>query len=312
MYEFTPEEQKALANLVESVDWKDPYDRNGARKALATTITETIQKDLYDQDIVRFLAESRSFNPGEELQFSITKGLRAYVIEPGGFAPRSFVTNTVVTLPKRQVTIAYEINISQLRSGRYGTIADFRRLAMEQLLGTRNALLWSTLYGAVTSETTYSNYATIASGDSVATKIAALDAALSYVDDYNQTGPKAIVGRYAALTFLENLVNSGSSTILRSDSGIDNIMNNGYLGNYKGVPVFRLKSFKDSDGTEQISANNIMIVGDSVKFGIENPGLETYEFFNGTKTRSWEVAHWESYGCLVTQPEKHYRILISG
>lgn len=301
---ITVAEKQKLDSVIKKIDWQDTNDPN--RKALATKIVEMVRKDVYNQDLVRYIADVRSFNPGEEIQFGVVKGLTAHTIEPGAYAPRSFITKDVETLPKHRVTISLSLDLEQLRSGRYGTIADFRRLAAEKLLGKRNALLWTTLYGAITSSSTDGNYGTFASTDTTATKRSAINSALEYVDDNTNEGAQGIIGRYGSLSFLEDI------TTNYGDATLEQIQRGGYVPIYRGRPVLRLKSFKNEFNNEQISASHIMIPGrGTVKFGILNPGLEIFEKVDGTDTYAWVITFWETYGCLVLESWKDYHIAIS-
>lgn len=304
MENLTVAERQEFAKFLQSIDWSNPYDEN--RKALATKIVENIQQDMYVQSVIPALADTRMFGPGEEIQFKTREGLVAYVVEPGAYAPRSQVTNTVITLPKKTISVATELELNQVRSGRYGSIADLKQDAMEQILGTENAMLWEVAWRAVTSSTTDSNYASVASGDTTATKKSALDAAISYLEDYTNKGVKAIVGRYSALSFLEDLDYQTLPDSLR-----ELIYRSGFLGVYKGIPVFRLKSFKDPYKVEKISASNILLLGEgTLKYGIMEPGLEVFEQIKGTTTHTWEMAFWKTIGACAVETERIYRIEI--
>lgn len=299
-------ESQQFADFLKKIDWSNPYDEN--RKALATAIVESINQDMYAQDLSGMLADVRTFGPGEEIQFKTQEGLVAYVIEPGSYAPRSQVTNTVTTLPKKLITVATELELGQLRSGRYGSIADLKTKAVEQILGAKNYMLWEVARAAVTSTTTAGNYATVASSATAATKKAALDAAITYLEDYTNTGAKAIVGRFTALSFLEDL----DSTTLPDELRKLIYAGSGYLGNYKGVPVIRLKSFKDLYGNQKISASDILVLGEgTLKMGIQEPGLEVFEQIKGTTTHMWEMAFWYTVGACAVETHKMYRIAIS-
>jgi len=303
--ELTVAEKQELSNFIQAIDWNNPADEK--RRALATKIVESVRQDIYTQDIVSMIADSRTFGPGEELQFKTREGLVAYVIDPGSFAPRSVITNTVTTLPKKLITVATELDLGQLRSGRYGTIADIKQQAAEQILGAKSAMMWEVAWRAVTSSTADSNYATVSSSATASTKKSALDTAISYLEDYTQAGAKAIVGRFSSLSFLEDLDYQTLPDDLRSM-----IYREGFLGVYKGVPVFRLKSFKDTYRVQKISANYILVLGEgTLKYGEEEPGLEVYEQVKGTTTRGWELAFWVACGAAAVETAKIYNIVLS-
>lgn len=297
------EELQAFASAMQDVNWRDPEQRY----VIATKIVKWVKEDIYNDDIIGAIADVETFKEGEEVKFHTLQDLIAYIHEPGSYAPRSVMTKTEISLPTQLVSVATELDIGQLRSGRYGTIADLRDKASEALLGRRNKLLWETTYGAVTSSTTDSNYATFSSSAEVATKRAALDAALTFVHDNAGQGPKAIIGRYTALSWLPDL---GSDYF--SDQMKDELNRTGYLGSYKGVPVYYLRSYKDRNKNQFISASHIVVVGPgNIKFGIVDPGLEVYEQLKGTTTRGWEIAFWEKYGCAVVSPETMYHLEIT-
>lgn len=301
---ISKEELKAFAKAMQSVNWRDPEQRY----AVATDIVKWVKDDVYNDDLIGALADVETFQEGEAVQFHVLNGLKAYIHEPGSYAPRYQLTKDSVTLPTQLVSVATDLEIGQLRSGRYGTLNDLRREASEALLGQRNYLLWRTAYGAVTSGTTDGNYATFASGASTSTKRSALDAALTYVHDNNSMGPKAIIGRYTALDWINDI--SGSE--YKSDDMHNLINRNGFLTIYRGTPVFFLRSYKDADKKQLIDANEILVVGEAnIKFGTVDPGLEVYEDFKGTSTRNWEITFWEKYGCAVVQSEYMYRIHIT-
>lgn len=305
MKRLNPDEEKALANLINSINWGDPNDAN--KRALATDIVETVQEDIYTQDIVSLLADYRQFNPGEEIQFKTTEGLVAYVIEPGAFAPRSMRTNTVITLPKKMITVATELELTQLRSGRYGAIADIKKEAAERILGARSNMLWDVAWRAVTAG---DNYASVSASASAATKKAALDSALSYMEDYTQNGAKAIVGRFSALSFLED--SYLDNDYLPDEMKMELFKKTGFMGMYRKVPVIHLKSYKDVYGVEQIDANNFLVIGDGVlKYGEVKPGLEVFDQVKGTTTHSWELAFWIMAGVAAVSTDRLYRIQLT-
>jgi len=303
--QITKAEREYLDAEISKIDWSRADCP--VRRAIATKIVENVKKDVYTQDLVPMFCDVRRFKQGEELQFGVTKGLRAHYVEPGGYGIRSMVTKEVVTMPKRRVNVSLELDIGQLRAGRYGTIADFKKLAAEQLLIQRNYLVWETIYGAFSSTTTDGNYATFASSATAGTKRTALNLGIEYVEDNTAAGCQAVVGRYGVLSWLEDITYSNYG-----DKTLEKINQTGYVGVYKGQQVIRLKSGQDSDGNEKVDANNIMILGKGTcKFGIVDPGLEVFEQVNGVDNFSWTISLWEEYGCVMMESWKNYRILVT-
>lgn len=299
---FTAEEKKVLAELFKGMNFHDPVERN----AVATELIRFVVNDVYSQDLVNIIADTERFGPGETLEFHILDEVLAYIIEPGSFLPRSRMTKKVVELPKHRVGVSVSLDIKQLRSGRYGTINDIRRKVAEALLGQRNKLVWDTAFAAIASGD--SNYTTFNSSASADTKKTALDTAISYVLDNTNGGRMWIVGRHSALDWIEQI--DGSKWF--SDNARDTILTQtGLLGNYKGVPVIRLRGYKDRNATQAINANHILILNEGmVKFGEVEPGLEVFDELDGTRTLEWVIAFWEENGVAVVEPERGYHLEI--
>lgn len=305
---LSEQERKALASYLQNIDWSNPYDEN--KRALATKIVENVQQDIYNQQLVNYLADVKEVGPGEEMQFRTRRGLVAYVIEPGAYAPRSQITNTVVTLPRKLITVATELELGQIRSGRYGSIADIKKDALEQILGAQNSMLWEVAWRAVAAGSADGNYSSFATAASNSTKRAAVDSAISYLADYTQTGPRAIVGRYSALAFMEN--GYLETDYLPESMKEDLFRRTGFMGVYRGVPVFRLKSFKDEYGVEKISASHILVIGDGVlKYGVQTPGLEVFDQVKGTTNHTWEIAFWLTVGACAVETHRIYHLEIT-
>lgn len=299
----TAEERKAFAEVFSGMNWHDPIERH----AVATEIIKYVVNDTYQQDLIGRIADLERFGPGEELQFHILDELNAYVIEPGGYLPRTFLSKKVVTLPKHRIGVSVELDIKQLRSGRYGTVNDIRRKVGEALLGSRNKLAWDTLFASI--GTGDSNYYSFASGATANTKKAVLDDAITYVHDNTNNGPMAIVGRFSALDWIEDI----SGDLYFSDDHKNEIITRtGFLGQYKGVPIYRLRGYKDRDEEQKINANHIMVLSEgTLKFGEVDPGLEVFDNLRGTETFGWEIAFWEEYGCVVVDGARNAHIQIT-
>ena len=311
MLKNTSEEQKvALSAAFKSFindghihDWK-------ARRAMATKIVELVVNDVYSQDLVSLIATEETYAPGEVLQFHTLRALKAYILDPGSTGKTAKLIKDSVTLPTNRVYVGTELDLDELRSGRFGSISDYRRLVAEVLLGERNKQLWDTMTNAIPSGSPDGNYATFASGASTATKKTALDDAIDYVHDNTNGGPAAIIGRFTALKFIY-LIADQSNVNTYSDSAKDEIRNRGYLTTYRGVDVFYLRTYKDGDGVSKIDANNIFLVAnDSLKFARKSPGLESFDDIRGDNF-SWRINFWEEYGSLLVEPARSYRLEIS-
>lgn len=297
MSKVTREEMKAFAEEMKNLDWTDPE----ARRALALVVLQFVEEDIMREDLESLLVDVTTFNIGETPQWVTHKGLKAYVHEPGSVSPRSTITQKVLTVPTEQVSVHPEFELNQLRAGRYGTIADIRAMAVNELLGRKYSIIWSTLIGSIAS--TDSNYGTFASGDTAATKKTALDAALDYVEDESPGGAKAIVGRRTALGWISDVDGY-------SERNKELIENNGVLGTYRGVPIVRLHQYSDGYGNKRITDDEIIVVGTgSSKLG-RNQDLEVLDDIN-IDDKMWHMRLDEQYGVVVHYADRNYRINIT-
>jgi hypothetical protein len=307
-YNASTEQKQALAKLMAKADIiNDPK----MRFALATKIVKWVVTDVYTQDLVSLIADTETFNPGEQIQFHTLRELKAYILEPGSSAKRSKLVKDSVPLPHHRAYVGTQLDLGQLRSGRYGTLTDLNRKVSEVLLGKRNQLLWDTMNFSIESTTTDSNYATFASSAAVATKKAAVDAGIVQIHDVANNGPQAIVGRYAAIDWMEDISAGTNLDNWLPEFSKEQYMRSGFITFYRGVPVFRLRQYRDADRTQMVGSDDIHIISQgTIKFGRVLPGLESFNQINGA-TYSWEIDFWEEYGVAAINTYKNYRINVT-
>lgn len=299
------EEARVFSEKMKSIDW---VNDKKARVAFATVIVDELREDIVRDDVIGMLGvDVRTYQEGQSLEFTTHgKTLKAYVHEPGSFAPRSRIVNKSVTLTAELVSVNTELEIGELKSGRYGSVEDIRREALETLQGRKYGIVWSTLVGSVA--TTDANYWSVAAADSAAAKKAALESGLQYVLDQQGSTAVAIVGRRNALGFLGDY--SAYNTYGPSEAKKAELDTNPYPASYKGIPVVYLNQYKDGWNGSVISEGNIMIVGsDTIKMGVERE-LDFAEDFN-SNTLVWNVHMYEKYGVAVLRPTRNARIAIT-
>lgn len=307
MTKLTKAQKQAFQEAIAALDFRDSRERN----AVAQEIVRFVQEDVYGQDLVSLLAETENFGPGESVEFHTFRELKAYIVEPGSFAPRATLHKDKIVLPTHRVVLSTEIDLQQLRSGRYGGIEKYNTKAGEALLGMRNKLVWDTLRFAIPSTSTDGNYFTFASGATAATKKTALDSAINVIHDNYNAGPSWIVGRHSALDWLEDIGVSANISEMFPEETKEQIMRAGFLTTYRGLPVMRMRAYANQDGVAQMGADDIFIISPgTVKFGSVSPGLDVLDEIN-VDTYSWRINYWEEYGCAVVESGKNARIAIS-
>jgi hypothetical protein len=297
---LTSEEVREFQEAMASVDFNDA----GQRRALAEVIVKELRDWIEKDDILAALkVDIQTFLPGQTVQWITRKGVKAFVHEPGSYAPRSTIANKTTTLSTEMISVNPEIEIGQLRSGRYGTIQDIKDMAMQELLSRKYGIIWSTLIGSISAGNA-SQYWTAAKTVSAAAKKNAVDSGFDYVAD--KTEVTAIIGRRTALSWMADY--SAWSTTGPSENMKNQLeTTTAYPQSYRGVPVIMLNQYTDGWGTDVITADNVMILGrDTVKLGVDRP-LDFMEEIN-IDTLMWHIHIFESYGTAVFFPERNARI----
>lgn len=296
----TAEEQKALSEEI-----CDAFEGGSeSRTAMAKKITKELQDDVEQRDLSGLIFDKEFIPVGTQAEWILKGKMRVYWHEPGSYAPRTAVFQRVFTLQTEMLSAHPEFEITQLRAGRYGTIADQATSAREAILGAINARVWNTIQGSIAS--TDPNYTNIASGGTL-TK-AALDAAITYCNDENGGGARAIIGRRH---LMDALLDFGSVSDV--DSGVfgdrtkEEVLRMGVLGVYRGVPIVGLPQWQDANGLNTISNQDVMIMGGGSGKFVTSQNLESMDDID-IDTLMWHLHLWTKVGMAVFFPERNYRI----
>jgi hypothetical protein len=293
--ELVQEFQKAFASTIQAIDFEDSKQR----QALALTFLKYVQLNVERDNILPLIADVETVPVGATPQWIVRKGVKAYVHEPGTYAPRSMVTQITNTIQSEMISVHPEMEISQLQAGRYGSIADITSMCKEELLGRKYAAAWTTLINSITTTTEGSNYGTYNTTSSVTAKKNIIVSGLKWVEDVGK-GARAIVGRFTLVADITEF--DGYSEVTKSE--IDRA---GWLGRYRGVPIVSLKQYTDGYGVRLINADNIMIVSnETTKLAITEP-LQVREAID-IDTLMWHMHMWEKYGFGVFLPEFNFKI----
>lgn len=297
---LTSEDALAFAQAMKDVDLIRDAE---ARRALGETIIKDLRNVIEKDDIIAALRpDTLTFLPGQSVEFNTKKGVKAYVHEPGSYAPRSTVALKKVTLATEMVSVHPEMEIGQLQSGRYGSLQDIKNMALSELLGRKYGYIWTTLIGSIA--TTDSNYWATPSAATAAQKKTALQSGFDYVIDRQDNDVVAILGRTNALTFLSD------ASIYSGDKTQENAENTKLVQFYRGVPVITLKQYTDGWGTNVIDESEIIILGtDTLKLGYDRQ-LDFLDEIE-VNTLMWHMHIFESYGLAVVEPTKNARIHIT-
>jgi hypothetical protein len=291
------EAMEKFASAMKEVDW----DNAEQRKAVALKFLKFIKLDVQRDNMVSLFADVEQVPVGSTPQWIVRKGIKAYVHEPGTYAPRSHITQITNTIASEMISVHPEMEIEQLAAGRYGTVADIRNMVKEELLGRKYATIWNTVISSISASDT--NYNTYAYGASNQKKKDCLVSGLKWVNDIGN-GAKAIVGRYSLLADITEFDGYAETTKTQVD-------NSGYLGKFRGVPLIALNQYTDGYGIRRIDADNVMIISNGTTKLAETQGLKVKEAID-INDLMWHQHYYEKYGVAVFFPEKNWRIEVTG
>lgn len=296
----TAEEQKALSDEICAAFESGPEGRH----AMAKKITKELQDDVEQRDLSGLILDKEFIPVGTQVEWTLKSKMKVYFHEPGSYAPRTGVFQRVFSLTTEMLSAHPEFEITQLRAGRYGTIADQASDAREAILGATNALIWNTIKGSI--GTTDPNYANAAGG---ITK-ASLDKALTWCNDQAGGGARAIVGRRHLMDKVMDFNISSTAHNIFPESTKEQIMKTGAIGVYRGVPIIGLPQWQDANGFNTISNTDIMIMGSGSGKYVVNQEIESMDDID-IDTLMWHMHMWTKIGAAVFFPKRNYRINIA-
>jgi len=287
------ENSEKLAKAMQEINWSDPAER----REVALTVIKFVKEDITKEDFIPVIADVENFPLGQTPQWIVKRGMKAYVHEPGSIAPRSFITQKTFTMQTEMVSVAYEIELGQLRAGRYGSLSEIRKMMTDELVNQRYQAVWNVLRGSITAGT---NYLPALTTNSLQAKKDCLISGLDYCEDQQGGPPKAIIGRRSQLGFITELPGYAETTKTKID-------NDGFLGAFRGIPVIALRQYTDVYGLNQIDADSIFIVKPgTIKVG-RTQEVQVEEAFN-IDDLMWHWHAHERYGTLAINAERNFRI----
>ena len=302
---LTMNDQLALAEVVKN-EYNNLNDEND-RKAFAEVVVDTIREDIMQDDLISTLGVvQRTFGLNETMQFKTTRGCKAFIHEPKSPIPRSTFQNRIHRLDAELLGVRPSLELGEIQSGRYGELADIREFAMEALQGKKYQILWNTLVNSIAS--TDANYWTLAASSTPNAKINAVDSGLDYVADQQSSSVVAIVGRRNALQFLSKSEAYTPATYLGvSDRKLQELDYSLYPGSYRSIPVVMLNQYEDGWGVNNITENEIMILGrNTLHMGIQEE-LGMQQWVDG-ETLEWNLHLYTRCGFGVFFPDRNARI----
>lgn len=285
----TQEENKNRLEIMESANkearenWDDPQ----WRAEFAADLTESILLGFdYETLVDRWIDTERTDFDGR-IFVREAGGLKAFFMARGGYIEASELTAEISEVPRDMLGVhVWEFEDKFLTS--FAESAQtLRDLSIRRMDAEINRRIHTVLKEALAP-----SFTTTAAGISQA----AVDAAISRVQDESQSGNVVIVGRPTVTNQIAGFDGFGNETM-------EEIRRKGMIGVYHGADIITLKNYKDEDGTPYIPNNELWIMArDTGKFAFFG-GLKSKEFME-LDNWYWHYLARRDTGIMVHHPER--------
>jgi hypothetical protein len=234
------------------------------REALAQMIVEYVQPNHITTDFISMIMSTRNLQPGDSLVKKIRKGINVRTWVPGSIGLKSEITVTDrINYILDSAIVGVMANEWELASGEIGTIGSIKAEAGAKLRDYYMNKVFTALTGVWSSGNTPYNYAYCGS-------VVTNTALENMIDRINQTtaGAKAIIGVRSAVQPISKFAAfwSNGATTGYVPERISELMQNGFLGQYYGVPIVAINQIWDNpeDYNALLPTNKILVVGENV------------------------------------------------
>jgi hypothetical protein len=283
--------------------------KSGDKQAVAELIVEYVNPNHITTDFISMLFNTRTLKPGDALVKKIRKGIEVRTLVPGSVHLASEITvsdRINYVLDGANVKVTY--NEWELESGELGTIEEIRNEMVAALRDYYYRKIFTALSTVWSAANTPNNYTSVG-GPLNATALK------NAIDRINQTTPgvRAVVGSRKALTPI-----SADSAFWRSDtdsgyspSRIDQLMREGFLGEFYGAKLFVIDQVYDNleDYTPLIPENKVVVIGENVGEFILYGDVMTKQYTDPKPTPpQWYLELYQQFGFLVWNAQGIYVI----
>jgi hypothetical protein len=232
----------------------------------------------------------------------VRKGIKVHTHVPGSIPWKSEITvgermNWVLDM----AIVAANANLWELESGELGTVESIRTEMLAKLRDFYMNKIFTALTSIWTVANTPDNYTSVG-GNITST---ALENAINQINN-TTSGAKAIVGVRSALTPITHFgafwSNGAASPTYWGNSGVEEVMRTGFLGQFMGVPIIALNQTYDypDSYTAMLPTDKVLVVGENVgEFILYGP--EKYkEWTNNEPTPPyWNLDISQQFGLII-------------
>jgi hypothetical protein len=285
--------QEAIASMM-----KDPSQR----EALASIIVEYVQPNHLTTDFISGLLNTRSLQPGDALVKKLRKGIEVRTLVPGSIHLAQEITvqeRMNYILDGADVKVTY--NAWEIESGEIGTVQEIRNEMARKLNDFYINKVFSALSTVWSGVNTPDNYTAVGG---VITNTA-LEAAINQINK-TTPGAMAIVGSRAALTpitkFAAFWAHSNGSTIGYSETALDQIRKQGWIGEYYGVPIRLVEQSWDNaaDYNKLVPEDKVLVIGQNVGEFITYGEVKSKQWTDMNPTPpQWFLEIYQQFGMII-------------
>jgi hypothetical protein len=292
--------RQAAANAEARENWGDPR----WHKEQSALIAEAVDAGFTNPEVFRGVLRFRNLGANDKLVHRTRKGLKIYASAHGGYVDESTLSIDTFEAPKTPMAwhvVASEDDMLSDYAVQMAELVGLARQAEQAEIVRRQLLL---LQAAVPSS---SPYYVDATGSGLTAAV--LNAAIRGVADADRPGGGllptqiTIIGRAAAVDEISDFTGF-------SDTQLDEINAQGWLGRYRGARINRLVNWTDGEGTSFMPEDEVWVVsddaGDFARFGQARVNTWTENELDKTHTKSRREV-----GGFIAYPQNVRRIKLA-
>lgn len=278
------------------------------REAFAEMLVEYVQPEHIATDFISLLLDTRNLKPGDLLVKKLRKNnARVRTLVPGSIHLKDEITvQDRINYILDGADIGITANYWELEGGQIGTVDEIRTELLAKLRDFYIGKVFTALTTIWTAANTPLNYTAV----NGALNETALKAAIDYI---NQTtgGAKAIVGVRSALTPVTTFGAfwSDGTTLHTIPSRIEEVMRDGWLGSFYGVPILTVPQNFDNpaDHNALIPTDKVLVIGNKVGEFITygTPQSKQWDDMRPTPPQ-WNFEFYQQFGMIVDKAEGIY------
>lgn len=284
--------QNIIANMMKTED---------GRVQLAEII-EVSLVDAYNKfDLAPYIFEKKHFNYGERPVFKThKKGIKAYWTAPNSYVPKSENYSTEITMTFENLGVRPTALLSDLKTGRLDSLGSLIADGQEALVTALYEKIYKILAQTYNLTKNTENFAS-----TNALNKDTLEKAINRVRK-KVGGNPVIIGDFDLCTIIETF-----DGYVDNEHVQDEIRQNGYLGKYKGCPLYYVPEVLDPVTQKSIvPTNKLFVVGKKIGNMADYGTPDTLQDIDAND-KSWSSRTDMEVGFVVTKPEGLFVIEIT-